>query len=78
MKGYSEEVERAILKMTRTPRATNGSAPSKMMSFRISADNVAFLNQQSNKNGLVNYLLRCECARRISQAEEERKENGGQ
>lgn len=78
MKGYSEEVEKIILKQPRSQRAANGSAPSKMMSFRISADNVAFLNQQSNKNGLVNYLLRCECARRISKAEEERKENGGQ
>lgn len=78
MKGYSEEVEKIILKLPRSQRATKGSAPSKMMSFRISADNVAFLNQQSNKNGLINFLLRRECAERIAQAEQERKENGGQ
>lgn len=54
-----------------------GSAPSKMMSFRITAENVAFLNLQPNKNGLVNYLIREEMKRRQSAYEKQTNENGG-
>lgn len=53
------------------------SAPSKMMSFRITAENVAFLNLQPNKNGLVNYLIREEMKRRQAAYEKLTNENGG-
>lgn len=44
-------------KQERKKRAANGGASSKMMSFRIDAENVAFLEGVSNKGRLVNQLL---------------------
>lgn len=52
-------------------------APSKMMSFRISAENVEFLSYQRNKGGLINYLLRKEAERRKQMSDVETKENSG-
>lgn len=45
-------------KQERKKRAANGAASSKMMSFRIDADNVIFLNSVSNKGRTVNDALR--------------------
>lgn len=70
MRGYSKETERAIngasqdkgqsqglQKQQRKKRAANGAAASKMMSFRIDADNVKRLDDVSNKGRLINELL---------------------
>lgn len=70
MRGYSKETERAISgasqdkeqsqglqKQQRKKRAANGAAASKMMSFRIDADNVKRLDDVPNKGRLINELL---------------------
>lgn len=72
MKGYSKEVEERLQKQERKQRAANGECRSKMFSFRLDYDNIGFLNLQRNKGGLINELLRAECARRKALAEKER------
>lgn len=44
-------------KQQRKKRAANGGVTSKMMSFRIDAENVKFLDGVPNKGRLVNQLL---------------------
>lgn len=46
------------LKQERKKRAVNGGASSKMMSFRIDADMVEYLNTVQNKGRTVNDALR--------------------
>lgn len=70
MKGYSKELEDKLNGVERKKRSPNGACTSKMMSFRIDADNVEFLALQRNKGGLVNQLLREECRRRSEQTSE--------
>lgn len=57
MKGYSKETEDKLLKLQRKERAANGGSSQKMMSFRIDAENVMFLEQVQNKGRLINRLL---------------------
>lgn len=71
MKGYSKELEEKLNKQVRKERAANGQCSSKMMSFRIDAENVEFLNLQSNKGRLINDLLRRECERRKMEYQKE-------
>lgn len=71
MKGYSKETVERITKQVRKERAANGECKSKMFSFRLDSDNIEFLNLQSNKGGLINELLRKECARRKAEYEKE-------
>lgn len=68
MKGYSDELEAKLNGVGRKKRSPNGACTSKMMSFRIDAENVAFLALQRNKGGLVNHLLREERKRRSEQS----------
>lgn len=58
MKGYSKETEEKLLKQQRKERAANGGSTQKMMSFRIDADIVEYLNTQRNKGRTVNDALR--------------------
>lgn len=58
MKGYSKELEERLQKQERKERAANGSCTSKMMSFRIDADVVAYLNTVQNKGRTVNDAVR--------------------
>lgn len=70
MRGYSKETEcvisgvcqdkeqsQGLQKQQRKKRAANGAAASKMMSFRIDADNVKHLDDVPNKGRLINELL---------------------
>lgn len=57
MKGYSKELEDKLLRMQRKERAANGGSTQKMMSFRIDAENVKFLERVQNKGRLINRLL---------------------
>lgn len=58
MKGYSKELEEKLNKQVRKERAANGQCSSKMMSFRIDADIVEYLNTVTNKGRTVNDALR--------------------
>lgn len=64
MKGYSTETVETITKQPRKQRCANGARSSKMMSFRIDADNVKFLEGEPNKGYLINKLLTAERERR--------------
>lgn len=70
MKGYSNELEAKLNGVERKKRSPNGACTSKMMSFRIDAENVEFLALQRNKGGLINHLLREERKRRVEQSTE--------
>lgn len=69
MKGYSNELAAKLeqqqsidnpgkARQLRKERATNGQSSQKMMSFRIDADNVAYLKEQANQGRTVNDALR--------------------
>lgn len=57
MQDNKKETEETLQKQQRKERAANGKCTSKMMSFRIDADNVAFLEDVPNKGRLINNLL---------------------
>lgn len=53
-----KDVSADVQKQVRKQRAANGCATSKMMSFRIDADNVKYLESVPNKGRTVNDALR--------------------
>lgn len=57
MQDNKKETEETLQKQQRKERAANGKCTSKMMSFRIDADNVVFLEEFPNKGRLINNLL---------------------
>lgn len=58
MKGYSDETVERITKQVRKERAANGQCTSRMMSFRMDADVVAYLQKVTNKGRTVNDAVR--------------------
>lgn len=58
MKGYSDETVERITKQVRKERAANGQCTSRMMSFRMDADVVSYLQKVTNKGRTVNDAVR--------------------